>query len=92
MNYKVFVIGIELNSINAKKAFEAFLSSTGMWNRISDGFYIVKPSSSIPSSLELKNRIPLVCYQDGQVFVMRTSIDAAWNTRAEISGWLSSNL
>lgn len=92
MNYKVFVIGIELNSLVAKNEFESFLNSIGEWKRISDGFYIVKPTFPTDSSLDLKNIIPYNIYQNGQIFVMRTSIDASWNVYGNIDGWLSANL
>lgn len=94
MNYKVFVIGIELNSLQSKRNFESYLNSiaTGGWKRISDGCYIVKPNTSIQSSMEFKNRIPSSFYIDGQLFVMKTSIDAAWNAREDVNNWLSTNL
>lgn len=94
MNHKVFVIGIELNSLQSKRGFESYLNSIALngWKSISDGCYIVKPNTNIQSSMELKNRIPTSYYANGQLFVMKTSIDAAWNTRADVSGWLSTNL
>ena len=92
MNYKVFVIGIELNSLQSKNNFESYLSSLGEWKKISDGCYIVKPKPLIQSSMELRNRIPPSLYMDGQLFVMRTSIDASWSVRGDVSGWLSINL
>ena len=93
MNHKVFVIGIELNSLQSKKNFESFLFSLGgSWKLISDGCYIVKPGIMIQSSMDLKNKIPTAYYSDGQLFVMKTSIDAAWNVRGDINTWLSSNL
>lgn len=93
MNYKVFIIGIELNSLQAKNNFECFLNSLGGgWKNLSDGCYIVKPTIPIQSSLDLKNRIPQSFYANGQLFVMRTSIDASWSTRTDVNNWLSTNL
>lgn len=94
MNHKVFVIGIELNSLQSKRNFEAYLNSiaSNEWRSISDGCYIVKPNTSIQSSMDLKNRIPLSYYTDGQLFVMKTSIDAAWSTRMDANNWLSVSL
>lgn len=94
MNHKVFVIGIELNSLQSKRSFEAYLNSIASngWRNISDGCYIVNPNILIQSSMDLKNRIPQSYYTDGQLFVMKTSIDAAWDTRADVSNWLSINL
>lgn len=92
MNYKVFIIGIELNSVVSKNNFESFLTATGSWKKVSDGFYIIKPIFSIESSLVLRDRIPRSIYQTGQLFVMRTSIDASWNVDANINAWLSANL
>lgn len=94
MNHKVFVIGIELNNLQSKRGFESYLNSIALngWKSISDGCYIVKPNTNIQSSMELKNRIPTSYYANGQLFVMKTSIDAAWNVRGDINTWLSSNL
>ena len=94
MNHKVFVIGIELNSLQSKRSFESYLNLIALngWKSISDGCYIVKPNTNIQSSMELKNQIPASYYANGQLFVMKTSIDAAWNTRMDVSGWLSTNL
>lgn len=92
MDYKVFIIGIELNSLLTKNKFENFLGSQGEWKKISDGCYLVKPTFITQSSMELKNRISPFYNGGGQLFVMKTSFDASWEVKGEISSWLSNNL
>jgi hypothetical protein len=92
MNYKVFIIGIELNRVSIKQGFEMALMGIGEWKRLLDGLYIIKPRFPINSSEELKNRIPHQYRQDGQIFIMRTSIDASWNVDAGVDMWLRINL
>lgn len=89
MNDKVFIVAVELNKISSVKKFEEELGFLGMWIKATNGVYFLKTpfdytSESIIEKIFMNERI--------KIFVMRTSLDAAWNLENSLDEWLKKNI
>lgn len=91
MNEKVFIVGIELNNITAITKFENALNTIGEWKKVVTGLYAIKKDFSTTSDL-LRQMIWVNFTNECQLFIMKTSLDAAWNLNPETDGWLRNNI
>ncbi len=94
MNDKVFVVGIELNSISSKVKFETYLQGRfgkSGYIEITNGVYAIKVPI-IYTAEQLRTLILGVFSNNCQLFVMKSSIEAAWNASPEVDSWLKSNI
>lgn len=91
MNFKVFVICIELNNKNSMERFESALRQLGEWKVIVPGTYAVKQNFYVTSD-SLKTTLLSKISADHKLFVMKSSLDASWVLAADIDSWLKVNL
>lgn len=91
MNDKVFLIAVELNSISAVQKFEDVLSSIGEWKKIVGNVYVLKQTFSRMSE-NVRVHISNEFGENSRIFIMKTSLDAAWNLDASVDSWLKSNI
>lgn len=91
MNDKVFLIAVELNSISAIQEFEKVLSSIGEWKKLVGNVYVLKqPFSRMCENIRV--HISTNFGKDLRIFIMKTSLDAAWNLDASVDCWLKENI
>lgn len=91
MNDKVFLIAVELNSLSAVQKFERVLSSIGEWKKIVGNVYVLKQSFSRMSE-NVRVHISNEFGDNARMFIMKTSLDAAWNLDASVDSWLKNNI
>ena len=87
MNDKVFIVGIELNSISSKDKFETYLQDRFGKNgsvQITNGVYAIK----VPFMYTAEQLRGMIL----AIFIMKSSIEAAWNASPEVGSWLKSNI
>ncbi len=91
MNDKVFLIAVELNSMSAIQNFEKVLSSIGEWKKLVGNVYVLKqPFSRMCENIRV--HISTNFGKDLRMFIMKTSLDAAWNLDASVDRWLKENI
>lgn len=91
MNDKVFLIAVELNSISAIQKFEKVLSSIGEWKKLVGNVYVLKqPFSRMCENI--RTQIVIQFGEDVRMFIMKTSLDAAWKLDASVDRWLKENI
>ncbi len=91
MNDKVFIVGIELNTRASIEKFEQYNFNKGIPFKIMPGLYCIKTSFSETSEI-IRERIVALFSGQCQVFVMKSSIEAAWRLPSNVDGWLKSNI
>ena len=94
MNDKVFIVGIELNSISSKDKFETYLQDRFGKNgsvQITNGVYAIKVPFMYTAE-QLRGMILAIFSNNCQLFIMKSSIEAAWNASPEVGSWLKSNI
>lgn len=82
----------ELNKISIVNDFEMRLRTEGEVKKITDGTYLLIANNINIKSSDIVNQLSAWVSMDIRLFVMRTSIDAAWALEPELDGWLSMNL
>lgn len=82
----------ELNKISIVNDFEMRLRAEGDVKKITDGTYLLIANNINIKSSDIVNQLSAWVSMDIRLFVMRTSIDAAWALEPELDGWLSMNL
>lgn len=91
MNERIFVVCLEINTIKAKKEIEKRLALIGDWVEVLEHVYVVKSANPFLDSdmvrMQLQTPSP-----NGKMFVMKTSIDAAWATSPSVDAWLKTNI
>lgn len=88
MNDKVFIICIELNNKNAVAQFENVIRGcSSTYVKIMENTYAVRVSSSYTSEA-IRDIVLDKMGGDCVLFVMRSSIDAAWRIIDAADGWL----
>lgn len=91
MNFKVFIICVELNNKRAIDKFESSLRQLGEWKIIVPGTYALKQDFSKTSD-QLKSMLLSKITPDHKLFIMKSSVDASWVLTADIDQWLKLNL
>lgn len=93
MNDKIFIVGIELNSISAKQKFESSLTQLGSKSHIeiTSGVYAIKLPYMYTAEM-VRNQISSIFSNNCRLFVMKSSIEAAWNINPNADLWLKSNI
>ncbi len=93
MNDKVFIVGIELNSISSKNKFESSLAQLGSksYVEITSGVYAIKLPFMYTAEM-VRNQISSIFSNNCQLFVMKSSIEAAWNISSKADSWLKTNI
>lgn len=90
MNEKVFIICIELNNKNAVSRFESTLSSFSMSHiKVTENTYAIRVQPSYNSDM-IRDILLSKMGGDCILFVMRSSIDAAWRINGSADFWLKS--
>lgn len=88
MNDKIFIISIELNSKAAVAQFEKVMNGcSSTYVKIMENTYAVRVSSSYTSEA-IRDIVLNKMGGDCILFVMRSSIDAAWRIADTSDGWL----
>lgn len=86
------MICAELNKISIVNDFEMRLRAEGEVKKITDGTYLLVANNINIKSSDIVKKLSTRASVDIRLFVMRTSIDAAWALEPELDRWLSMNL
>ena len=86
MNYKSYVVCIELNTNAAVERFENMRSAVVNNNllKIMDNVYILQTSYMVTSSQLRDSIISYMGSQNFNLFIMKSSIDASWRISSNI--------
>lgn len=86
MNYKSYVVCIELNTKAAVERFENMRSAVVNNNllKIMDNVYILQTSYMVTSSQLRDSIISYMGSQNFNLFIMKSSIDASWRISSNI--------
>lgn len=93
MNEKVFIICVDLQTKTDKEKLENCLKSSQYQNYqvLMERVYAVKAPSFVDSVMVrdfIRGKLDFNC----PVFVMKTSLDAAWNIMSSSDVWLRNNV
>lgn len=91
MNDKIFIVCIEINKQQLRKSFEQTIIGNHTPKKIMENVYAISAPYSF-SSEQIRNQINGIFFDNCSVFVMKTSIDAAWRLDAALDVWLRSNI
>ncbi|WP_462355783.1 hypothetical protein [Phocaeicola coprophilus] len=90
MNDKVFIVCIELNSKHVADRIENYIRSFSIgYKKIIENVFAVRVANNY-SSENIRDMINMQLGGNSTIFVMKSSIDAAWKVLPEIDGWLKS--
>ena len=90
MNDKVFIICIELNNKNAISRFESALSGISTSHiKVMENTYAIRVQPSYNSDM-IRDILLSKMGSNCILFVMRSSIDAAWRINGSADSWLKS--
>lgn len=89
MNNKVFIVVAELNKISSVKEFENQLGFLGEWVKVTNGVYFLKEPFDRTSENIIEN---MLMTERIKIFVMKTSLDAAWYLENSLDEWLKKNI
>ena len=93
MNEKVFLICIDLQTSSEKEKFERFLKESEYRNFqiLMERVYAIKAplfEDSVMVRDNIRRKMGPMC----SIFVMKTSLDAAWNIMTSSDVWLRNNV
>lgn len=93
MNEKVFIICVDFKTSAEKTEFEKYLANNQYRNyqNLMERVYVVKAplfEDSVMVRDNIRNKMGETC----SVFVMKTSLDAAWNIMTSNDVWLRNNI
>lgn len=91
MNEKVFIVCVELNNNVAKQQFEGAIGTLGSWTNIMTGVYAVQCNAEKKSD-EVRSILSTALFSQGKIFVIKSSIDAAWSLDQEAASWLMGHI
>ena len=94
MNKKVFIICAELNNLRMIEAFKASIRTGGESKELVEGVYAFKADDIDMNSEKLlkmiKEKLPDA--SSVKLFIMKTSLDAAWFLSPNLNNWLQNNI
>lgn len=91
MNYKIYIVAIELGTKKALEKFEKYSIGFSTPKKIIEGVYAFKTPVAFDSSM-LRNNISGYMGEDVPLFITKSSFDAAWRVSEDINNWLKENL
>lgn len=92
MNKKIFIVCIELNRMAVVNAFECKLHEIGHYKCIMNGVYVVIAEDLHIRSSDLASRIRSWIEDGVKLFVVKSSLEAAWSLSKEDDMWLRTNI
>lgn len=91
MDNRIFIVCFEIENVKSQKAFEKFITTHFETQNIMQNVYLVKTDPFMESE-KLRDIIFDEIGYNRSIFVMRASIDVAWNLPANLDTWINCNI
>lgn len=90
MNRKFYLVCVQIPTKMTKQEFELLLHMTGEYIVLMENVYLLIDKKGEYNSETLRDKLSKTVHSGGiKIFVMKTSLDAAWLLEPEINGRLT---